>query len=129
MHTRLPEPSARGPTHGRSDAAAAVSSRPHATRGPKRHSWMRATASSRRAALHFAAALALVAVVRGEEEDEEGEEGAEWTVTVCYHTGLDCQDESPICIDRTADDEDGLGTCTSMQVKPAQRKARTRTES
>ena len=60
--------------------------------------------------------LALATVATGEEEDEEGEEGAEWTVTVCYHTGLDCQDESPICIDRTSDDEDGLGTCSSVQV-------------
>jgi hypothetical protein len=79
---------------------------------------MRGGAAGRVAQL-LAGWLALATVATGEEEDEEGEEGAEWTVTVCYHTGLDCQDESPICIDRTSDDEDGLGTtCSSVQVCP-----------
>ena len=34
-------------------------------------------------------------------------------VTVCYHEGLDCMDETPVCMERTSDDENGLGTCSS----------------
>ncbi len=61
--------------------------------------------------LGAAALLALHGVGVADEAAEE--EGLEWSVTVCYHEGLDCMDEEPVCMERTSDDEDGLGTCSS----------------
>lgn len=66
----------------------------------------------RRALLGALALLTLHGVGVADEAAEE--EGAEWTVTVCYHEGLDCMDETPVCMERTSDDEGGLGTCSSF---------------
>ena len=77
--------------------------------------------SSARSIGYSAAATILLAVLAlhvhtvTADEEEAAEEAPEWSVTVCYHTGLDCMDEAPLCMDRTADDEDGLGTCSAFQ--------------